>query len=266
MYFTIIFNLHFIQSVHFKMKSSTITIKHKVPNGLRKMTLKTAKYQFNDFKRDGVEIFKLPNAIIEKIQQFQTTLPLNNTFDITEVKTSKNLLEEWLHEILPICNKYSLRHLIVRNSNATKDLMHRKQLPVQKPGQFFHIDQEHSDLVNIWLPLTSEILTDFQLGFIKYENTLLNTIGLKDIYTKDKKFIISEFEKNACLIYPSVPLHFGYAVIFRSGGENAVVHGSFRFDDIENQTNMPRTSMEWRCQFKDPINGFGPSSNNNYHK
>ena len=97
------------------MKSSTITIKHKVPNGLRTMTLKTAKYQFNDFKCDGVEIFKLPNAIIEKIQQFQTTLPLNNTFDIAEVKASKNLLEEWLHEILPICNKYKFNPSTARS-------------------------------------------------------------------------------------------------------------------------------------------------------
>jgi hypothetical protein len=241
---------------------STIIIKHKIPNGLRTLKLKTEGCELNQFsfEQDGVEIFKLPIAILEKIKLLQT-LPTDNSFDMFEVKASKGLLEEWLHEVLPTCHEYSLRHLIVRNSSATKELMQRKQLPVQKPGQYFHIDQEHSDLVNIWLPLNEKPLTDFQLGFIKYRNALLSTIGLKDMYTKDKELIISDFEENATLIYPVSCLSCGYAVVFRSGGENAVVHGSFRFDKMEHQTGMPRTSMEWRCQFKDPINGFGPCKN-----
>ena len=80
---------------------------------------------------------------------------------------------------MPLCRKYIIRHLIVRNSHASRGLMTRKQLPVQKPGQHFHIDQDHSDLVNIWLPLTSEPLTDFQLGFIRYEKPTHGCNGIE---------------------------------------------------------------------------------------
>ena len=56
-------------------------------------------------------------------------------------------------------------------------------------------------------------------------------------------------------------LKLGDAIIFRSGGKEAVVHGSFRFDAREKQTDLPRMSMEFRCQYKDPIDGFGHSEN-----
>ena len=239
--------------------NSTITIKHKIPNGLRTIKLRTKSCGPDsfDFERDGATILMLPPNIFEHLSML-LTLPLDDSFEMSTVKAIKPMLENWLHEQLPLCSKYSLRHLIVRNSHASKGLMNRKQLPVQKPGQFFHIDQEHSDLVNIWLPLTSEPLTDFQLGFIKYQGILLNTVGLKEVYKKDKKTMVKEFEKKAVLEFPS-NLSYGHAVIFRSGGKNAVVHGSFRFDGEENQTGSLRTSMEWRCQVKDPINGFGPS-------
>ena len=164
------------------------------------------------------------------------------------------MVERWLHLKMPLCSKYIIRHLIVRNSHASRGLMTRKQLPVQKPGQHFHIDQEHSDLVNIWLPLTSEPLTDFQLGFIRYENQLMNATDWSNVRTK---LFTGECEKQARVIYPAM-LKLGDAIIFRSGGKDAVVHGSFRFDAREKQTDLPRMSMEFRCQHKDPIDGFGP--------
>ena len=236
--------------------TSTITVKHKVPNGLRKLTLATERCALDsfDFVRDGVTVLKVPRDIVAKLSILRS-LPVDEEVDMVEVKEVKDMVERWLHLKMPLCSKYIIRHLIVRNSHASRGLMTRKQLPVQKPGQYFHIDQEHSDLVNIWLPLTSEPLTDFQLGFIRYENQLMDATGLKQMYKEN--FTLKECEKQACVVYPAI-LKLGDAIVFRSGGKHAVVHGSFRFDAREKQTDLPRMSMEFRCQYKDPIDGFGP--------
>ena len=207
-----------------------------------------------DFAKDGVAVRKLPSEIVEKLSMLQS-LPVDDEVDMVKVKEVKDMLEQWLHLKMPLCVKYTIRHLIVRNSHAPRSLMTRKQLPVQKPGQYFHIDQEHSDLVNIWLPLTCEALTDFQLGFIKYENQLMDATGLKKLYKENLP--LEEYEKHARVVYPCM-LKLGDAILFRSGGKEAVVHGSFRFDAPEKQTDLPRMSMEFRCQYKDPIDGFGP--------
>ena len=185
-------------------------MKHKVPNGLRTLTLATERCALDsfDFVRDGVTVLKLPRDIVEKLSILRS-LPVDEEVDMVKVKEVKDMVERWLHLKMPLCSKYIIRHLIVRNSHASRGLMTRKQLPVQKPGQHFHIDQEHSDLVNIWLPLTSEPLTDFQLGFIRYENQLMDATGLKKLYKEN--FSLKECEKQARVVYPAM-LKLGDAI------------------------------------------------------
>ena len=53
----------------------------------------------------------------------------------------------------------------------------------------------------------------------------------------------AEFERTAQLLFKP-GLRWGDAVVFRSGGARAVVHGSFRFDAEEHRTGRPRTGGE----------------------
>jgi len=300
--------------------TATITIKHKVPNGLRKARLNTQAvkrchsqdlpFPSFDFHRDGVTVLKLPPDILECVRGLLPAVGVcesgnsgthapNVDVATTDVDVNaaaqrlRHVLEPWFHEVLPgihtttVCGgNYSLRHLILRNSHATVEQSARKQLPVQKPGAHFHVDQEHSDLVNIWLPLSlslaedAEGISDFHFGFLRNKLTgrIMDVGGLRELFSTSSESTrdtaatqraarSAEFEANQRIVYCE-NLKWGDAVIFRSGGAKAVVHGSFRFDEytdagnpsaIQLRTGKPRISLEWRCQYCDPVSGFGPA-------
>ena len=85
--------------------TSTITVKHKVPNGLRKLTLATERCALDsfDFERDGVTVLKLPQEIVEKLSVLRS-LPVDEEVDMVEVKEVKDMVERWLHLKMP-CQK-----------------------------------------------------------------------------------------------------------------------------------------------------------------
>ena len=77
---------------------TTITVKHKVPNGLRTLTLATEGCALDsfDFERDGVTVLKLPQEIVEKLSVLRS-LPVDEEVDMVEVKEVKDMVERWLH-------------------------------------------------------------------------------------------------------------------------------------------------------------------------
>ena len=52
----------------------------------------------------------------------------------------------------------------MRDTHAREGPLTRKTLPLQRPGRAFHIDSDHTDLVNVWLPCDE--ISDHQLGFL----------------------------------------------------------------------------------------------------
>ena len=251
--------------------TSTITLKHKVQNGAREQCLATAAAASSDldFARDGVAFVALPAELVPQLAVLQT-LPHaeEQDVDFDAFVRARTALEAWLNawlsraagggeaaELRPRPRHHYLRHCIVRDTHAREGPLTRKTLPLQRPGRAFHIDSDHTDLVNIWMPLGDAPLSDHQLGFLRTaDGQLLGTSGLKRLFATGN---FSDFERSAAVVHKP-GMRWGEAVVFRSGGRRAVVHGSFRFDGEKRRTGLPRRSVEFRCQPEDEGLGFRP--------
>ena len=260
--------------------TSTIVLKHKVQNGARELKLATAPARADlEFARDGVAFVTLPPALLSRLSALRTLAHANEAaVDLEAFGSARAALEAWLNAWLPSASHaaaqgdesqpppppphHYLRHCIVRDTHPAEGAAARKTLPLQKPGKAFHIDSDHTDLVSVWLPLEDEPLSDHQLGFLSVAQGggagggaggLLGTEGLKRLFASGD---FAAFERRASVVHRP-GLKWGEAVVFRSGGSSAVVHGSFRFDG-DRRTDAPRRSVEFRCQPRDDGLGFSP--------
>jgi hypothetical protein len=272
--------------------TSTITLKHKVQNGARQLRVRTTAISALDFAADGVAFVALPPAILPELSVLQTLVEAEEAdLNFEAFTRARAALETWLNAWLPTATQQRehahlyLRHCIVRSTPAGHGPagMQRKTLPLQRPGRAFHIDSDHTELVNIWLPLSDAPLSDNQLGFLldggsvttrtvttqgdphrvaageATGSRLLDTAGLKRLYAGGKE-AFAEFERGAAVAYKP-GMRWGDAIVFRSGGQRAVVHGNFRFDsEGGHRTDAPRRSVEFRCQPQDESLGFVPTS------
>ena len=144
--------------------TTTISLTHKVPNGKRTLKLPVEVFTTNpDFDKHGITFLILPDELKAKLSILQT-LPYTSIVDLEAVSEARLALEAWYHEAIVSCKNYNLRHIIVRDSHANPELLTRKPLAVQKPGPSFHIDADHTELVNLWLPLEDTPLSDYLFG------------------------------------------------------------------------------------------------------
>ena len=228
---------------------TTITIKHKVPNGTRQLQLAAHPCDSFRLETDGVCILEMPPALCKQLEVLRQ-LPHVQEVEKRQVVQARLALEEWFHGQMPSCAHYFIRNVTVRDSHCeTAELLNRKQLAVQRPGGAFHIDAEHTSLINLWLPLVDEheAVSDFQFGFLRLATgALLRTADLNSMYKRDRRDF-DRFAGAASVVYKP-RLRWGHVVVFQSGGEAAVCHGSFRFDHPMLRTNARRTSVEFRCQ------------------
>lgn len=255
--------------------TSTIVLKHKVQNGARELRLATAPARADlQFARDGVAFVALPPALMPRLTALRVLAHADEAaVDLEAFGTARAALEAWLNAWLPSASQVAvahgdesqqqpphayhyLRHCIVRDTHPAEGAARRKTMPLQRPGKAFHIDSDHTDLVNIWLPLGDDPLSDHQLGFLSDSegaDELLGTVGLKRLFARND---FATFERRASIVHRP-GLRWGDAVVFRSGGSRAVVHGSFRLDG-DHRTDAPRRSVEFRCQPRDDGLGFTP--------
>ena len=246
------------------MKNATITLKHKAAQGGGIATRtcvvnqrRAASFSSFSFEKDGIELRKLPTELLEGPLAILRTLPSDTPPDFPATVAARLALEQWLHQAMPqYCKGYMARNVTVRHSSATESMQNRKQLSVQLPVSMFHVDAAHTPLINMWLPVGEHCVTDYQFGFLETEDGhVMTTNGLIQMFAskrgQNKAAAAAAAQKQqqqlSIVALPST-LSWGDVVVFRSGGPDAVVHGSYRFDDTECRTGEDRLSVEFRCQ------------------
>ena len=242
-----------------RRRTATIGLKHKAARGggMAKGTFpvnqrRAESFSSFSFEQDGVELRKLPLELLEGPLAVLRALPTDAAPDFPAVVAARVALQDWLQRSMPqYCDGYIARNVTVRHSSATESMRNRKQLSVQLPVSTFHVDATHTPLINMWLPVGDSPVTDYQFGFLETEDgRVLTTTGLIQLFAapgegKGKAVVHGEPRLS---IVACPDLEWGDVVVFRSGGPDAVVHGSYRFDEEECRTGEDRLSVEFRCQ------------------
>ena len=252
-----------------QLPHATITIKHKAAQGggiIKQMLPVQQRRETFTFLTDGIELHKLPTELLEGPLAILRTLPTDATPDFQAVVAARLILQDWLHQIMPQhCTGYIARNVTVRHSTATENMCQRKQLSVQLPVSIFHVDATHTPLINMWMPVGPNPITDYEFCFLEMNEHVLTTNGLIELFASkgsNRKTMLKQLS-----IVPLPPIEWGDIVVFRSGGPDAVVHGSYRFDDPLLRTGEDRLSVEFRCQQKQqqqPVNGTSASASNGW--
>lgn len=108
----------------------------------------------------------------------------------------------------------------------------------------FHIDHKQNTAsmeegvqVNVWLNLSEQPISDFNLGFLQRAGCIMAGGELPLLTQEDLEEVTIRYQAE---------LTKDQALIFQSTGAQSVVHGCFRFQDVDQLTHAPRYSLEFR--------------------
>jgi acetoin utilization deacetylase AcuC-like enzyme len=230
---------------------ATIKLKHKAAKngGVVELTLPVyQRRKYFTFEEHGIELFKLPKNLLDGPLAVLRTLSTDLEPNFSAVVEARLALQNWLHNVMPQHSRgYIVRNVTVRHSSASDSMRRRKQLSVQLPVSTFHVDAIHTSLINMWLPISLCPITDYQFGFLDLDGTILTAKGLIDLFMSKTLNNTTQHQSLSIVEMPN-KLCWGDVIVFQSGGSNAVVHGSYRFDDHSQRTEEARLSVEFRCQ------------------
>ena len=166
-------------------------------------------------------------------------------------------MEAWFRTFYP---GYKLRHIIPRstlsgprgssNHSCTVRLPPssvRRSFPLQSPVLRFHVDSDHTDFVNLWVPFTN---TSYPLGFL-YDHHLGEYVtGEMASKLFASPSVRSEAPNRYAVLYRFLPPQT--CVLFQSGGRLGLVHGSV---GVPGREEGERESVEFRGQRYDEGRG-----------
>lgn len=108
----------------------------------------------------------------------------------------------------------------------------------------FHIDHKQNTAlledgvqVNVWMNLSEEPISDYNLGFLARSGHMIKGQQLPNLTQEQLDEVTVRYQAG---------LRRDQALIFQSTGAAAVVHGCFRYQDVGRLTHAPRYSLEFR--------------------
>eukprot|EP00520_Triparma_pacifica_P011046 CAMPEP_0118657956 /NCGR_PEP_ID=MMETSP0785-20121206/14301_1 /TAXON_ID=91992 /ORGANISM="Bolidomonas pacifica, Strain CCMP 1866" /LENGTH=211 /DNA_ID=CAMNT_0006550921 /DNA_START=135 /DNA_END=767 /DNA_ORIENTATION=- len=114
---------------------------------------------------NGPKYHTLPQHLQPPLSALRNLIDPHYVDPSNTIPTARLNLESWYRSHHP---GYRLRHCIPRSlppPEPSQDVVEavRKSYPLQSPVLRFHIDSDHTDFVNLWIPFVN---TDYPLAFL----------------------------------------------------------------------------------------------------